>query len=317
MSRWLITGGAGFIGSHLAARLTGTGDRVTVLDNLSTGRLTNLQGLENLRFVEGDLADRALLSELAQEADGIFHLAARVSVPDCIAHWRQGQQDNLIGSMNVFDAACLAGAGRETARPVPVVYASSAAVYGDCGAAMCQEDQAPRPISPYGADKLGVEHQARAFAHVHRLPSFGLRFFNIYGPRQSDDSPYSGVIARFVANLRAGRGHEVLGDGQQSRDFLFVGDAVEGMHRAMSRLQESAPAAEVSNLCTGRSTSLMGLIAALDSATASGPAPVTHNPPRMGDIRFSCGDPTRMTALLGAMPVTPLPEGLAALWAAA
>lgn len=316
MAHWLITGGAGFIGSHLAAALVAAGDRVTVLDDLSSGRRANLAGLERLRLVEGALSDRAALNDLAQGVDGVFHLAARVSVPDCITHWRQGHEDNLIGSLNVFDAACLAQSGDL----VPVVYMSSAAVYGDCGEGLCHEDMAPRPHSPYGADKLACEHQARAFAVAHGLPSFGLRLFNVYGPRQNAQSPYSGVIARFAANLRAGRAHEIHGDGQQARDFLFVADAVEGMRRAMATLKaaprdaQGQARAEICNLCTGRATTLLELTEALDRAHGPAARPVLrHGPARGGDIRFSCGDPTRMTALLGPMRPAPLDAGLGAL----
>lgn len=311
MAHWLITGGAGFIGSHLAGVLARGGDRITVLDNLSTGKRANLEGIPGLTLIEDELADRARLAELARDADGIFHLAARVSVPDCIAHWRQGHSDNLIGAMNVFDAACSAGEARPDGRPVPVVYASSAAVYGDCGDGRCHEGLAPQPISPYGADKMACEHQARAFAHVHGLPSFGLRLFNAYGPGQDASSPYAGVIARFSANILAGAGHVLHGDGRQARDFIFVEDAVEMMRRAMARLAERPARAEVSNLCTGRATTLLELVAALDEVRGS-TTEVSHRPARSGDIYFSCGDPTRMTQLLGPLQAKPLSQGLAA-----
>ena len=299
--RILVTGGAGFIGSHLVRRLLALGHQVTVLDDLSTGHAANLPA--DARLVRGDLLDPDLLHRLTQGAERVFHLAARVSVQLCISDWMAAHRVNLGGSIAVFQAAQRAG-------NVPVIYASSAAVYGNRAGA-CAETDLPQPISPYGADKLGSEHQARAMAEVHGLPSVGLRFFNVYGPGQDAASPYAGVISKFCANRRADRGHEVFGDGGQSRDFVYVGDVVEGLLRAARTPPQGA---RVWNICTGAGTTLLDLIAGLDALAGRGTSPVRHAAPRAGDIRESLGAPAAARAAFGFAAATPIAEGLRALW---
>jgi UDP-glucose 4-epimerase len=297
MAHWLVTGGAGFIGSHLAEALLARGDRVVVLDDLSTGRAENLPS--GAQLLQGDLLDPALLARGLRDARGVFHLAAVVSVELCIQEPLATHRVNLAGTLLLLDAARRAGNR-------PVVFASSAAVYGDAGDRPCAEDLLPAPISPYGADKLGAEHHARAMHAVHGLPSAALRFFNVYGPRQDPRSPYAGVISRFADNLRQGRPHTIYGDGLQTRDFVYVGDVVRALLAAQGLLAR-APQAIVS---TGRATSLLDLAAALDRRVGA-TTPIAHRPARAGDIRHSQGSPDRMHDLLGLRAETPLDEGLA------
>lgn len=314
--RFIVTGGAGFIGSHLVEALIHAGHDVIVIDDLSTGKPGNLP--RGTRLVRASIADAALLAREAAGADGIYHLAARVSVQDCIDNWLAGHADNLIGTINTFAAA--AGAG------CPVVYASSAAVYGDRSGQLCSEEVRETPISPYGADKLADEHQARAFAAIRGLSSVGLRFFNVYGPRQDPASPYAGVISRFIANARDGVAHTVFGDGGQSRDFIEVSDIVAGLLAAMALAQRPVQAAgaaarragraEVFNLCTGRETTLLDLIATLARVRGDACAPrIRHAPPRAGDIRHSLGSTRLMHERLGVVAQVPLDRGLARLLA--
>lgn len=303
--RYVVTGGAGFIGSHLVEALIGAGHAVTVIDDLSTGKADNLP--PEARLVVASIADAALLARETAGAAGLYHLAARVSVQDCIDNWLAGHADNLIGAINAFAGA--AGAG------CPVVYASSAAVYGDRSGQVCAEDARETPISPYGADKLAAEHQARAFAVVRGLPSVGLRFFNVYGPRQDPASPYAGVISKFIANAQAGVAHTVFGDGGQSRDFIEVSDVVAGLVAAMARAG-SIRGAEVFNLCTGRETTLLDLIATIARVRGDrAPPRVRHAPPRPGDIRHSLGSRRLMQERLGLRAQVTLDRGLARLLA--
>lgn len=297
----LVTGGAGFIGSHLVERLLAGGVEVIVLDDLSTGRAANLP--RGVRLESGDVLDGGLLDRLLAGVDRVFHLAARVSVQLCISDWVAAHRVNLGGSIAVFQAARRAGG-------VPVVYASSAAVYGNRAGA-CAETDLPQPISPYGADKLGCEHQARAMAEVHGLASVGLRFFNVYGPRQDAASPYAGVISKFCANRRADRPHVIFGDGGQSRDFVYVADVVEALLRAGDA---PGPGARVFNICTGAGTTLLDLVAQLDRLAGRGAGAVQHAAARSGDIRESLGNPLAAREGLGFTAATGIAEGLAALW---
>lgn len=311
--RFLVTGGAGFIGSRLVRLLLAEGAQAVVLDDLSAGRAARLP--EGVRLVQGDVRDPALLARLAEGCDAIFHLAAVVSVQDCIHRWSEAHQVNLGGAIAVLQAAHAAG-------NVPVVQASSAAVYGRSPAARQSETDLPRPISPYGADKLAAEHHAAAMAEIHGLPSVALRFFNVYGPGQDPASPYAGVIARFLANRRAGRAHEVYGDGTQSRDFIHVDDVARALLAAQRHLSAGAGGAGVFNICTGQATSLLGLMDALDAVAArdrspGAPGPRRMLPARAGDILHSLGRPDAAHAALGFTARVPLSEGLAGLWQAA
>ena len=221
MAHYLVTGGCGFIGSHLCAALVARGDRVRVLDDLSTGSRANLAPGAGL--VVGDVADPAVVQGAMQGVDGCFHLAAIASVERAVREWLATHRVNLSATIGVFDAARAVG-------PVPVVYASSAAVYGDQETLPIAEDAPKRPLSAYGADKLGCEQQALVAGHVHQVPTMGLRFFNVFGPRQDPKSPYSGVISIFCDRLSAGQPVQVFGDGGRSR-HSSAHNASEGVSR--------------------------------------------------------------------------------------
>ena len=300
MASWLVTGGCGFIGSHLADALLARGDRVRVLDDLSTGSRAHLDPAAELAV--GDVADVALVRDAIGGTDGCFHLAAVASVQRSVDDWLGTHRANLTGAINVFDAARRSGNGR----PFPVVYASSAAVYGDNGAGPLAEDRPVRPLSAYGADKAGCELHARAAWHAHGVPTTGLRFFNVYGPRQDPQSPYSGVIAIFADRAASGRSLQVHGDGGQVRDFVFVADVVRFLLAAMDRTQEGA---EVLNVCTGRPTRILDLARTVSRILGSD-APIVHGPPRPGDIRTSLGDPSRAAAAFGLRAGVTIEDGL-------
>ncbi len=308
MRHWVVTGGAGFIGSHLVEALLAAGDRVTVIDDFSSGRrefLAAVQGHSGLRLLAGDVrAPDLFAAAMAGPVDGVFHLAARVHVQDCIADWLGGHAANAGTTLMVMAAAADRG-------PIPLVYASTAAVYGDCGTALCREDRTPVPLSPYGADKLACEHHGRAFHGIRGLPSAGLRLFNVYGPRQDAASPYAGVIARYVSNIEGNLTHEIHGDGGQTRDFVHVSDAVRALRAAMDRLHRH-PDAVVCNVCTGRALSVHRIAALIDDL-AGRPHAVRRRPARAGDIRHSQGCPARMADLLGLTDMLPLEAGLAGL----
>jgi UDP-glucose 4-epimerase len=299
MGRYLVTGGAGFIGSHLTDALLARGDRVRVLDDLSTGKRANLPPAAEL--LVGDVADPAAGARAMEGVDGVFHLAAIASVARGNEDWLGTSRVNLAGSIAVFDAA---RAGR-----VPVVYASSAAIYGD-RSDPATEDALPVPLSAYGADKLGSEHHARAGFVVHRVSSVGFRFFNVYGPRQDPSSPYSGVISIFAGRLAAGQGVTINGDGRQTRDFIYVADIVQHLLAGMAQAA-ATPGAVVLNACTGRETSVRTLADTLARLLGVRPA-IAHGPARAGDIARSVGDPARARDLLGVSAATSLEDGLRA-----
>jgi UDP-glucose 4-epimerase len=303
MAHYLVTGGCGFIGSHLCDALLATGDRVRILDDLSTGKLANKP--EAAELVEGDVADPACVARALAGTDGCFHLAAIASVEKGNRDWLGTHRSNLTGAIAVFDAARRARGGN----PIPVVYASSAAVYGDNAQVPLGEDAATRPLSAYGADKLGCELHARVASHVHGVPTVGLRFFNVFGPRQDPSSPYSGVISIFADRLKSGRPIVIFGDGKQTRDFVYVGDVVAALLAAMRVLP---PASPVFNVCTGRATSVLDIahmIADLCGVTAT----IEFQPARAGEACVSLGDPARAAPVLGTQAATSLHDGLARL----
>jgi UDP-glucose 4-epimerase len=301
MALYLITGGAGFIGSHLAEALIARGDRVRVLDDLSTGKLENMP--PGVEFIEADVADAAAMHRAMQDATGCFHLAAIASVARSNEDWLGTHRTNLTGTITVLDAARAAGR-------IPVVYASSAAIYGNPDAMPISERTAPAPLTAYGADKLGSELHAKVAWNVHGVPTFGCRFFNVYGPRQDPLSPYSGVISIFARRVASGEELTVNGTGEQVRDFVYVTDVVRHLLGGMALLRR-APQATVINVCTGRATSLLELLVALERVCGRA-ARRRFGPERQGDIRLSLGDPARATGLLGLSATTQLDQGLAA-----
>lgn len=299
MGCWVVTGGCGFIGSHVVEALLARGDRVRIIDDLSTGkRHAVLAGAE---ILVGDVADRALLGRALAGADGCFHLAAIASVPRCEQDWRGGLHSNVTGTIAVLEAARAAGPA-----PLRVVYASSAAVYGDNPAVPLAETAGGMPLSSYGAHKLLGELYARAAWSRDRVPSVGLRLFNVYGPRQDPNSPYSGVISIFVERLGAGAAIEIFGDGGQTRDFVYVADAAAHFLAAMAGLREGA---RVLNVCTGRGTKVIDLAHTLGRLYGVVPT-IRFRPPREGDIQISVGDPSAASRHLGTRAAVTLEEGL-------
>jgi UDP-glucose 4-epimerase len=302
MALFLVTGGCGFIGSHLCAALIARGDSVRVLDDLSTGSEANLA--PGATLVRGDVADAALVRHVMQDVDGCFHLAAIASVERGVQDWLGTHRTNLTGTIAVLDAARRAGRG---GGPVPVVYASSAAVYGDVATLPITEDALTRPLSAYGADKLGCEQHARVGGATHGVPTLGLRFFNVFGPRQDPRSPYSGVISIFCDRLAQGDAVTVFGDGGQTRDFVHVSDVVAALLAGIGAASTAAP---VVNVCTGRQTSVAELAAAVAEACGT-TLVLRHEAPRAGEIRHSLGSADRARAILGVSASTSLRDGLA------
>jgi UDP-glucose 4-epimerase len=302
MSLILVTGGAGFIGSHLVDALLAQGHQVRVLDDLSTGKRENLDPRAELH--EGDVADAATVHAALQGATACFHLAAIASVQRANEDWPGTHRINLGGTIAVLDAARRHG-------NLPVVYASSAAVYGNLGAEIATETSPTRPSTAYGADKLGSEQHAAVGWHVHRVPSAGLRFFNVYGPRQDPNSPYSGVISIFANRIKSGQGITLHGDGGQTRDFIYVADVVAHLLAAL-HLTQTTPGAHVLNVCTGRETSVAEL-ANLIATLAGHTPPITHGPERPGDIRRSLGDPAQAKTKLKLSAESQLAAGLRSL----
>ncbi|HEV2100288.1 MAG TPA: NAD-dependent epimerase/dehydratase family protein [Stellaceae bacterium] len=300
MARYLVTGGAGFIGSHLVESLLDDGRKVRVLDDLSSGSRDNLPcGVE---FIKADITDPEVVRSAFDDIDGCFHLAAIASVEKCNLEWLRTHQVNLSGTINIFSEA------RRSRGKIPVVYASTAAVYGDHDATPAREDSCATPLSAYGADKRACELHARAAGVTHGLRTVGLRFFNLYGPRQDPRSPYSGVIAIFMDRLRRGEPVDIYGEGGQVRDFVYIADAVAALRRAMPIASERAP---VYNVCTGKGTKV-GQLAETIAALCGTELVVTPRPPRGGEVQCSIGDPDRAAAELRFRACTALPEGLAA-----
>jgi UDP-glucose 4-epimerase len=299
MSVYLVTGGAGFIGSHLVDSMLSDGHSVRVLDDLSTGRRSNLD--PRAEFVEGDVGDPAVVAKCAAGIDAIVHLAAIASVQRGNEDWAGTHRTNLTAAIHVFDAARRARPGG----PVAVVYASSAAIYGDNPDLPLAETARPQPMSAYGADKLGCELHARVGGIVHGVPSAGFRFFNVYGPRQDPKSPYSGVISIFADRVRAGAACTIQGDGGQARDFVYVADVVAALRKGLEAANVSAP---VFNVGTGIATRVLDLAQLLQRLARSN-AGVQFVAARAGDIRLSLSNPAKLKAL-GWQPQMPLEDGL-------
>jgi UDP-glucose 4-epimerase len=299
MSTYLVTGGAGFIGSHLCEALLGRGNRVRVLDDLSTGHRHNLPA--EVELIVGDVANPDAIQAAMQDVDGCFHLAAIASVEKGITDWLGTHRANLTGTIAVFDAI------RRQGSKIPVVYASSAAVYGDAETVPIAETEPCRPLSAYGADKYGCELHARVASHVHGIPTAGFRFFNVYGPRQDPKSPYSGVISIFCERIKAGNGISIFGDGQQTRDFVYVGDVVRALLAGMALRPDNAP---VFNVCTGVPTSVEQLAGLIGTLAGKNPE-VKFMPPRAGEIRHSLGVPGLANQVLGIEGRVALRDGLA------
>ena len=295
--RILVTGGAGFIGSHLSRRLLELGHDVRVLDDLSTGHRSNLDGVA-VELIEGDLTDSDVLTSALRGVEAVHHVAARPSVARSWADPVATLAVNAQGTAKVMKAAIAAGARR-------VVYSSSSSVYGDQPADAKSEDLEPRPISPYGFSKLLGEEIALAHARAGDIGVLALRYFNVFGPRQDPDSPYSAVIPIFIKSALAGVTATVHGDGEQSRDFTFVDNVV---HANVLALESDASGAAVNVACGAAITlnDLVGAISGLDGH----PLRIEHGEPRAGDIKHSLADLSRAEQLLGYHPIVDFDTGL-------
>jgi UDP-glucose 4-epimerase len=301
MARFLVTGGAGFMGSHLVDALLDQGHAVRVLDDLSSGCRENLP--RQVEFMYGDVADQGTVEDAFDGIDACFHLAAIASVVRSNREWVRTHQVNLTGTINIFDQA----RRLQSRRAIPVVYASTAAIYGDCGIVPVDEQCPAAPLSAYGADKRACELHARVAGGVHAVPTVGLRFFNLYGPRQNPQSPYSGAIAIFAERLAHGEPVEIFGDGKQVRDFTFIGDAVSALCRALPAASTSAP---VFNVCTGKGTTVRTLAETM-AARYRTELVAYYRPGRCGEVRVSIGDPRQAAEQLGFSAEIALADGLA------
>ena len=300
MAWCLVTGGAGFIGSHLVEALVGAGRRVRVLDDGSTGRVANLAGVrERIELVEGSVTDPSAVATATEGVEHVFHLAALPSVQRSVEDPLATHEVCATGTLRVLEAA-------RRARVKRLVYAASSSAYGDTPGAVRTEDDPVAPLSPYASAKLAGEHYCRCFTQVYALETVRLRFFNIFGPRQDPKSPYTGVIALFMAAMAEGRTPRIDGDGLQSRDFTYVGDVVQALTRAADT---PGVGGRTYNVGTGRGTNLLELLAGLDRLLGTHTRP-EHGPERAGDIRHSRADISAIRRDLGYEPAYSFEEGL-------
>ncbi len=301
MQKVLIAGGAGFIGSHTADLLMEKGVSVRILDNLTSGHRSNLPDSHPLmEFVKGDIRDADMVKEVMKGITHVVHLAAQVSVVASLEDPEFSAQQNIIGYLNVLDAAKNAGVKK-------MVYASSAAIYGEPHVLPLTEDVPMKQLSPYGLEKKFNEDYADLYHRLYDFNSVGMRFFNVYGPRQDPKSPYAGVIALFMDRIKDQQPFVVNGDGLHTRDFIYVRDVARTNVAALELEYHGAV-----NVATGKKTSLLDLIEVL-SEVSGNTADFTHGEPREGDIIHSLADPSRMNNELKVVAETELKEGLAKL----
>ena len=299
MEKVIVTGGAGFIGSHLAEELARRGYQVTILDDLSTGEMENIKELlkkGSVQFIQDSITNFSLLKELFQGAIYVFHQAALPSVPRSVKDPLAASEVNITGTLNVLLAA------RDN-KVRKVVYASSSSVYGDTPTLPKKEDMVPHPQSPYAVSKLAGEHYCRVFQEVYGLATACLRYFNVYGPRQNPDSQYAAVIPRFIRWASEGSPLIIFGDGEQTRDFTFIADAVEA-----NILAAESNASGVFNIGRGKSITINELAKLVTKLTGNNVEPV-HQEPREGDIRHSLADISQ-AKIFGYEPRYNLEEGL-------
>jgi UDP-glucose 4-epimerase len=300
----LITGGAGFIGSHLVDALLAKGYSVRILDDLSTGKRSNLP-LDNPRveLIEGDVADTALVARVMMGCQAVAHLAAVASVQASVDDPVRTHQSNFVGTLNVCEAMRQAGVKR-------VLYASSAAVYGNNGEGESIDEDTPKaPLTPYASDKLASEYYLDFYRRQHGLEPVVFRFFNIFGPRQDPSSPYSGVISIFSERAQKGLPITVFGDGEQTRDFVYVEDLVDVLVQAIEAPQVEEGAV---NIGLNQATTLKQLLEALAEVVGKLP-PVSYGPARSGDIRHSRANNQRLLQRFKFPEQTPMSVGLARL----
>lgn len=300
MTTWLVTGGAGFIGSNIAAQLLKRGKRVRILDNFATGREQNLAGLDrDFELIRGDVRDLDTCRKAVHGVNRVLHQAALGSVPRSIKDPIDTNSANSIGTLNMLVAARDAGVER-------FVCAGSSSVYGKNPALPKQEDMVPMPMSPYAVTKLNQEQYCLAFAECYRMQTAVLRYFNVYGPNQDPDSLYSAVIPRFFASALKGTPPEIYGDGEQSRDFTFVADVVEANILAATKPLTDT---RVFNIAGGRRISVNELWNEIRRIVGASIEP-RYLPARTGDVRHSLADTTRAVSILGWQPKVNIAEGL-------
>lgn len=299
MRHYLVTGGAGFIGSHMVERLLSQGERVRIADDFSSGRRENVPSHPHVEVIEGDLAKPEIARKAVAGCEYVIHLAAIPSVPRSVKDPVESHRANVDGTLNVLMAARDAGVKR-------LIFAGSSSVYGDAAVLPKREDMRPSPLSPYALQKLIGEQYCQLFTRLYGLETVTTRFFNVFGPRQQPGSPYSGVISLFVEALAAGKSPIVHGDGRQTRDFTYVGDVVTGVLRCCD-----APhiAGEIINVSAGGRLSLLDLIRTLQEILKQTAEP-TFGPPREGDVRDSQADVEKARRHLNFAPETSFEDGL-------
>jgi len=297
----LVTGGAGFIGSHLAAALVELGARVRVIDDLSTGHRENLEEIGgDLDFMQASMTDEAALARALEDVELVFHEAAIPSVPRSIENPRDTHRACVEATFSLLATA------REK-RVRRVVYAASSSAYGDQPTLPKQEEMLPDPLSPYAVAKLVGEYYAQVFSRVYGLETISLRYFNVFGPRQDPSSQYSGVVSRFISDLLSGTRPVIYGDGEQSRDFTYIANVVEANMRAA---ETQTGIGQVINNCHGQRVTLNQLLEEVKSLTGKGGVTADYQPARSGDVRHSLADITRARELLGFEPRVELRAGL-------
>jgi nucleoside-diphosphate-sugar epimerase len=308
VGRYLVTGGAGFIGSHLAEALIRRGDQVRVLDDFSSGAVENLEALgvgavgggAPVELLRGTISSPAACRAACEGIEAVLHEAALVSVPRSFEEPLQSYEVNVMGTLRLLEAARRSGVRS-------FVFASSSAAYGDSPALPKQEDMRPEPLSPYASGKLAGEQLLRVWGRAHAMRTVSLRYFNVFGPRQRDDSPYTGVVALFARALLEGRRATILGDGEQTRDFTYIDNVV---HANLLALEKDLEPGTVINVGAGDRVSIRSLYRAMARIAGSSEEPI-HAPPRAGDVRDSLASLERARATLGYEPRVAWETGLA------
>jgi nucleoside-diphosphate-sugar epimerase len=297
----LVTGGAGFIGSHIAGALAQRGAKVRIIDNLSTGYEKNVEAVgSKVDFMHADVGDERALKTALSEVELIFHEAAIPSVPRSVDHPSETHQASVDATFKLL----LAARDHKVRR---VIYAASSSAYGDQPELPKREDMRPAPLSPYAVAKLVGEYYCQVFTRVYGLETVSLRYFNVFGPRQDPTSQYSGVISRFMSALTTGELPVIYGDGEHSRDFTYIANVIDANLRAA---ESSAAVGEIINIANGHRTTLNELLETMKTVTGRSDVKARHEPPRAGDVRDSLADLTRARVLLGYEPRVSLEEGL-------
>jgi nucleoside-diphosphate-sugar epimerase len=300
---FLVTGGAGFIGSHITDRLLADGHRVRILDNFSTGKQENIPASDAVEVITGDVGDYETVRTAMAQVDMVFHEAAIASVPETVGNPLASERVNYRGTLNILEAARTTDVQR-------VIFACSAAVYGDLPELPKREDMPLKPLSPYAVDKLASEHACQMYYHLYGLETVSLRYFNVFGPRQDPSSPYSGVISIFSAALNHNKQPAIYGDGEQTRDFVYVSDVVEANIRAAT--SNTAPGKAI-NVATGGTLSITDLLKTICDIKGQPFEPI-YKPGREGDIKHSRADISAAREYLDWQPVVGFEDGLRKLF---